>query len=229
MPSEMGPVALTLPRLSVPVDDLSCPICHKVFTAKRNMKRHMLSHDANAKKYTCDYKGCSSAFLRKDDYNDHLKTHSGDQMLQCPHCPKTFSRAGDLNLHTRRHTNNRPFTCDLCPKAFVRKCDLAGHRRRKHHGQAPPPNQVGQPPTPPPLQLSEANGVRADEVLPPLETCHDLGLFASTALAKKELCPWSDCACGLACECKSACSCGSAPKSDAEWAAVLESLLQDLP
>jgi hypothetical protein len=32
MPSEMGPVALTLPRLSVPVDDLSCPICHKVFT-----------------------------------------------------------------------------------------------------------------------------------------------------------------------------------------------------
>lgn len=32
MPSEMVPVALTLPRLSVPVDDLSCPICHKVFT-----------------------------------------------------------------------------------------------------------------------------------------------------------------------------------------------------
>lgn len=152
----------------------------------------MAKHDANARKYTCDYEGCGRVFLRNDDFNDHKKTHTQQGLLSCPHCPKKFSRLGDLKLHTRRHTKDTQFECTVCGRAFIRRCDLQAHNNRVHPASAAPelvPKQAQVATKPASAesgrQLPSMASWAGDEA--PATKRTDLGLFASTALAKKEL------------------------------------------
>eukprot|EP00038_Savillea_parva_P031515 m.87409 g.87409 ORF g.87409 m.87409 type:complete len:252 (-) comp9700_c0_seq1:159-914(-) len=221
----------------------TCETCGKVYTQKRNLKRHAVSHDKNAKRYKCEFDGCTRVFLRADDFNDHKKTHTGEEMMQCPHCPKKFSRAGDLKLHTRRHTRDTRFACQLCAKAFIRKCDLLQHQMRKHtdaqsEATPSPTNPSTSPPlapstatpsvhVPEPQPMTSATTSASAPLLPPLTMADVKDRSHATAeLARQELCPWSDCSCGLACKCKSACSCGLTPKTDTEWEQLITSLMQ---
>ncbi|AMD22619.1 HHL151Wp [Eremothecium sinecaudum] len=62
------------PRQRSPLNDRTCPICHKVFTRKVSVKVHMVVH-VNTKPYACDYPGCKKKFNVKGNLQRHSKCH----------------------------------------------------------------------------------------------------------------------------------------------------------
>jgi uncharacterized Zn-finger protein len=85
----------------------NCPICHKTFRLKCDLKRHV----------EC--------------------VHETKANFNCQHCPMTFYQKGSLKSHViRKHTfanddtsnKQRPFECQICQKRFKTKQNLKGHQ-----------------------------------------------------------------------------------------------------
>ena len=76
-----------------------CTVCHKVFSQKRNLTRHMLTHEEA--KHICG--SCAKPFHRKDLLAKHR--------VQC----------------CRKAVNGK--ICDLCNSSFSQKCSMTRHRK----------------------------------------------------------------------------------------------------
>ncbi|EGD72056.1 hypothetical protein PTSG_11534 [Salpingoeca rosetta] len=76
----------------------SCPHegCGRTFTLRRNLLRHMKTHDG-VKKFKCDVPGCTAAFFRRSDLKQHMITHTNEKAFVCsfPGCGKCFARRSD--------------------------------------------------------------------------------------------------------------------------------------
>ncbi|KAL4948306.1 hypothetical protein BDW69DRAFT_176738 [Aspergillus filifer] len=52
-------------------------------------------------RYTCDFTGCSAAYLRKEHLIRHKAQHLSQQSYQCPNCERSFKRNDTLRRHMR--------------------------------------------------------------------------------------------------------------------------------
>lgn len=59
--------------------------------------------------YKCAH--CDKTFNKKYNWESHLRTHGGNQKLQCPYCAETCARQGDLVRHMRLHDPDSTVTC----------------------------------------------------------------------------------------------------------------------
>ena len=57
-----------------------CPICHKKYSARGNLKTHMIIHDEN-RVFKCGV--CGKKFVRKQELFAHYRTHNGDKPFVC--------------------------------------------------------------------------------------------------------------------------------------------------
>ena len=62
-------------------------------------------------------------------------TLAGEKPYQCNYCPKSFYLLDNYQYHVRQHTGKKPHHCDVCGKAFSYshnlnelKNKLKGHR-----------------------------------------------------------------------------------------------------
>lgn len=78
---------------------------------------------------TCDKKFTTAAYLQ-----EHIRTHTGENLFRCTMCDRTFTRPTYLEKHIRTHTGEKPFGCELCGKKFTQSSSLNVHMR-KHTGE----------------------------------------------------------------------------------------------
>jgi hypothetical protein len=124
------------PKEKTSQDRVECPKCHKTFTRKYHLERH-LTHTScnegnfNREEFSCEV--CNKVFTRVDNLRMHLRAHLGQKPkskdFQCPYCEKSFTGSSLLNIHVRTHTKEKPYKCDFCEKGFPSSGALTKHRR----------------------------------------------------------------------------------------------------
>ena len=66
----------------------SCQICHKSYSNKRSLIRHMKVHD-ETKALKCDV--CLKLFSTKSELISHYRTHTGEKSFACQICDRKFA------------------------------------------------------------------------------------------------------------------------------------------
>ncbi|CAL1536301.1 unnamed protein product [Lymnaea stagnalis] len=141
-------------RVSHPDDILKCPQCSIMFATQEDLKKHLVYHkkgkkeqcpvcgvvvsklkdhmllhsqQANEKMYVCDQ--CPMRYLRKNNLDRHMRTHTGEKPYACNKCTKRFRSNGMLRKHLLTHTQERPYQCEVCGKRCSVRSNLSIHMR----------------------------------------------------------------------------------------------------
>nr|XP_061790354.1 oocyte zinc finger protein XlCOF22-like [Nerophis lumbriciformis] len=110
-----------------------CKICHKKLSSKRNVQRHMLTHQ-KPKVFTCVI--CAESFPTRARLRSHKRRHADKPKFDCAECGITFTKLPRLKRHMAKHTGEKPFACSLCDKKFswnyALKRHMRAHTSREH-------------------------------------------------------------------------------------------------
>ncbi|PIO26132.1 hypothetical protein AB205_0095040, partial [Aquarana catesbeiana] len=104
---------------------LSCSVCGKLFTKKRELLKHKKYHNAE-RPYSCSE--CGKCFTSKQNLHVHQRIHTGVRPFPCSVCGKCFTTKQNLLTHRYSHTGERRYSCSECGKCFTSKQYLLTHR-----------------------------------------------------------------------------------------------------
>lgn len=77
-----------------------CGICGKVTSSENALRHHKKYVHEKNKKYKCTY--CDKAFMQPKGLREHIASHTGIDLYQCPHCPQTFKVSANMHHHRKR-------------------------------------------------------------------------------------------------------------------------------
>lgn len=104
-----------------------CDQCPRSFNRKDNLVAHKRLHANNTEPFRCAI--CDKTMTTARILLLHMRRHTGEDLMQCPHCEHRSPSQGELDKHLVMHSTTRDFQCDLCPKAFKRNSHLISHRK----------------------------------------------------------------------------------------------------
>ena len=121
---------------------LTCDYCFVIFVTRKelldhlqdvhNVKRVSNTTDPSEKNFICRECGKEFHFKAKRQFDEHIATHTRDNLFTCMECGKTFVRERELRYHMARHRGEGRYVCSLCQKNFVLKWDLKKHLKTQH-------------------------------------------------------------------------------------------------
>ncbi|XP_054876593.1 zinc finger protein 513-like, partial [Poeciliopsis prolifica] len=114
---------------------LTCSLCHRKFSSKLTLRRHLGVHGAE-KPFTCPH--CPYSSRLKASLRQHLRTHTGEKPFRCAECPYASIDRSSLLRHSRTHSQVKPYRCQLCGYSSIQKKSLDLHARRHHTGEVFP-------------------------------------------------------------------------------------------
>ncbi|XP_044738885.1 zinc finger protein OZF-like [Chrysoperla carnea] len=109
-----------------------CKICHKIYTRRGSLYKHMITHEEN--KFLCNF--CGKSFPQNNNLKIHKLIHTEEKPYKCKYCEKSFRHKSRCTLHELIHTGVKPHECDICHREFREKAHLVKHRRI-HTGDKP--------------------------------------------------------------------------------------------
>jgi hypothetical protein len=119
---------LFTPTLLFSAEKMPAATAHRRPSSVKAVKR--------ARRYQCDYPGCTAAFFRPGALVMHKRTHTGEKPFQCDHpgCTAAFTTSGNLVRHKRTHTGEKPFKCHFpgCDVRFGSSGGRARHEKFYH-------------------------------------------------------------------------------------------------
>lgn len=77
-----------------------CSICGKVAGSEYGLLTHKKHVHQEERKHKCTY--CEKAFKRPKFLREHIATHTGQDLYQCPHCPQTFKVSSNMHHHRKK-------------------------------------------------------------------------------------------------------------------------------
>jgi len=100
-----------------------CGECEEMFTEKRSLTLHKLTHVNNLE---CEY--CKKQFTSVAQFDDHRRIHTKDLPFMCEVCGKCFRNMTKLNSHKYIHELPK-YVCQVCNKKFRSKMYLTQHKK----------------------------------------------------------------------------------------------------
>uniref|UniRef100_A0A8C0EA94 C2H2-type domain-containing protein n=1 Tax=Bubo bubo TaxID=30461 RepID=A0A8C0EA94_BUBBB len=113
--------ATTQPLSSSRQQKYECEYCGKIFTGRRNLRRHQQIHTGE-KRFQCQ--DCGKRFRRRDHLLSHQRTHTKEKPYFCTTCGKCFSFRSGLINHQHTHMAVRPNTFSHCGETFQMRAHL---------------------------------------------------------------------------------------------------------
>ncbi|XP_072041891.1 uncharacterized protein [Amphiura filiformis] len=121
---------------------LTCEYCYVIFVTRRELQEH-LKNTHNVKNlavqstpsdtnFICSECGKEFDHKSRRQFDEHIATHTRDNLFSCDECGKTFVRNRELRYHKARHRGEGRYVCGLCQKNFVLKWDLKKHLKTIH-------------------------------------------------------------------------------------------------
>ena len=128
-----------------------CDSCHKSFSQKMSLKRHMVSlhpknqeltsqerfvetksEDGQKSSFTCTK--CGKEFTAMRSVKEHIKkVHEQVKNFKCESCNKAFPSKGNLKKHLLTiHSERKDFECDSCGKQYTSEQKLIRHISEAH-------------------------------------------------------------------------------------------------
>ncbi|XP_065366261.1 transcription factor grauzone-like [Calliphora vicina] len=77
-----------------------CGVCGKVASSENALLNHKKLVHVVERKHKCTY--CDKAFKRPKSLREHIATHTGQDLYQCPHCPQTFRVSANMHHHRKK-------------------------------------------------------------------------------------------------------------------------------
>ena len=108
-----------------------CEVCNKRYKSKRALKMHLLDHQdqgvvTNVEAYhRCQI--CKKAFLRRHQFENHVRVRHGTMMFPCHLCDKRFTHEELLHSHMKNHKETYKFKCQICQISFATVKDRQVH------------------------------------------------------------------------------------------------------
>ncbi|XP_017472166.1 PREDICTED: zinc finger protein 431-like [Rhagoletis zephyria] len=81
-------------------EEYVCGDCGKVAFTEDALKRHQKYVHLRERVHKCTI--CEKAFKQPHALKEHMTTHTGEDLYQCPHCPRTFRVNSNLHHHRKR-------------------------------------------------------------------------------------------------------------------------------
>ena len=104
-----------------------CGHCGEIFDRKDLMREHRFSmHGEENKRTLCPECGKN---IGKQYMAYHMSTHTGEDLIQCPHCPMMVKK---MRFKTHIKDSHNPQVCTECGKQFAGITALRRHRRSQH-------------------------------------------------------------------------------------------------
>ncbi|KAM7349710.1 transcription factor grauzone-like isoform 2-T2 [Cochliomyia hominivorax] len=106
-----------------------CSICNRWLKNKHSLRLHRFVHEKNPT--PCDV--CGKIFETKHRLRKHKDYwHKSDLNLQCNFCEKVFRQERNLHEHMATHTGVQLYNCPHCQKESRSKSNMYVHIKRQH-------------------------------------------------------------------------------------------------
>ena len=111
---------------------VECPICGKILSDKKNLKKHADVVHLGIRKQHCT--ACGKRFSSRNDLLDHVRAvHEKVKAFICDICGQALSARHGLRMHKLIHKDeSKAIACSRCDKRFRHRSTYRKHIARVH-------------------------------------------------------------------------------------------------